>query len=108
VRYLECGIEVYEYQNHFNHLKMAVFDERFSIHGSTNLNCRSLDDDKDFELVVLVDDEGLAQWVLENVRDVDRRNARRIGDADLHGTIAGLRRRVRDPRTLALLAKRVL
>jgi phosphatidylserine/phosphatidylglycerophosphate/cardiolipin synthase-like enzyme len=108
MRYLECGIEVHEYQNHFNHLKMAVFDERFSIHGSTNLNCRSLEDDKDFELVVLVDDEGLARWVLENVRDVDRRHARRIGDEDLHGTIAAFRRRVRDPRTLAMLAKRVL
>ena len=108
LRYLECGIEVHEYQNHFNHLKMAVFDERWSIHGSTNLNCRSLEDDKDFELVVLVDDEGLARWVLENVRDVDRRHARRIGDEDLHGTIAAFRRRLRDPRTLAMLAKRVL
>ena len=108
VRYLESGIEVYEYTNHFNHLKTAVFDERFSIHGSTNLNCRSLEDDKDFELVVLVDDEGLARWVLENVRDVDRGHARRIGDADLHGTIAAFRRRVRDPRTLVLLAKRLL
>jgi cardiolipin synthase len=108
LRYLECGIEVHEYQNHFNHLKMAVFDERWSIHGSANLNCRSLEDDKDFELVVLVDDEGLARWVLENVRDVDRGHARRIGDADLHGTLAALRRRIRDPRTLALLAKRVL
>jgi len=108
VRYLECGIEVHEYTNHFNHLKMAVFDERWSIHGSTSLNCRSLEDDKDFELVVLVDDEGLARWILENVRDVDRGHARRIGDADLHGTIAALRRRVRDPRTLAMLAKRAL
>ncbi|MDB4933877.1 MAG: phospholipase domain protein [Labilithrix sp.] len=107
-RYLECGIEVREYQNHFNHLKMAVFDERWSIHGSTNLNCRSLEDDKDFELVVLVDDEPLARSILANVRDVDRRHARRIGDEDLHGTIAGLRRRIRDPRTVAMLAKRVL
>ena len=57
---------------------------------------------------MLVDDEGLARWVLENVRDVDRGHARRIGDADLHGTIAAFRRRVRDPRTLVLLAKRLL
>jgi cardiolipin synthase len=108
VRYLACGIEVHEYQNHFNHLKMAVFDERWSIHGSTNLNCRSLEDDKDFELVVLVDDEGMARWVLANVRDVDRGHAQRIGDSDLHGTLAALRRRIRDPRTIAMLAKRVL
>ena len=108
VRYLECGIEVWEYTNHFNHLKMAVFDGRWSIHGSTNLNCRSLEDDKDFELVVLVDDEWMGRWILENVRDVDRRHARRIGEGDVHGSIAALRRRVRDPRTLAMLAKRVL
>jgi len=107
-RYLRCGIEVYEYQNHFNHLKMAVFDARLSIHGSTNLNCRSLENDKDFELVVLVDDAPFAQTVLERVRDVDLRHSRRIAEADLHGSLAGLRRRVRDPRTLALLAKRML
>jgi cardiolipin synthase A/B len=107
-RYLACGIELYEYENHFNHLKMAVFDARFSIHGSTNLNCRSLENDKDFELVVLVDDEPLARWVLEHVRDFDVRHARRITESDLRGTLEGLRRRVRDPRTLALLAKRML
>ena len=108
VRYLECGIEVREYLNHFSHLKMAVFDERWSIHGSTNLNHRSLDDDKDFELVVLVDDEAFARWILANVRDVDRQHSRRIGEPDLHGTLAGLRRRVRDPRTLLLLSRRLL
>ncbi len=107
-RYLECGIELYEYQNHFNHLKMAVFDERFSIHGSTNLNCRSLENDKDFELVVLVDDAPFARTVLSKVRDVDVPHSRRIAPEDLHGSIAGLRRRVRHPWTLALLAKRML
>ncbi len=107
-RYLACGIELYEYRNHFNHLKMAVFDERYSIHGSTNLNCRSLENDKDFELVVLVDDEPFARSVLAQVRDVDLPHSHRIVEADLHGSIAGLRRRVRDPRTLAMLAKRLL
>jgi len=107
-RYLACGIELYEYQNHFNHLKMAVFDERFSIHGSTNLNCRSLENDKDFELVISVDDEPFARSVLERVRVVDLAHSRRISEADLRGSLAGLRRRVRDPRTLALLAKRML
>ena len=107
-RYLAAGIEVYEYQNHFNHLKMAVFDGLYSIHGSTNLNCRSLENDKDFELVVLVEDEPFARAVLQQVRDVDVGHARRMTEEDLHGTFAGLRRRVRDPRTLALLAKRML
>lgn len=107
-RYLSCGIELYEYQNHFNHLKLAVFDERYSIHGSTNLNCRSLEDDKDFELVVLVDDPAFARVVLSRVRDVDRTHSRRISEADLHEGMAGLRRRVRDPRTLLLLERRML
>lgn len=107
-RYLECGIELYEYQNHFNHLKMAVFDARWSIHGSTNLNCRSLEKDKDFELVLLVDDEPFARSVLERVRDVDIPNSKRFALSDLHDGLSGLRRRVRDPRTLALLAKRML
>jgi phosphatidylserine/phosphatidylglycerophosphate/cardiolipin synthase-like enzyme len=107
-RYLACGIELYEYQNHFNHLKMAVFDERYSIHGSTNLNCRSLEDDKDFELVVLVDDASLARAVLEQVRDIDLAHSRRIHASDLQTGLAGLRRRFRDPRTLLLLERRLL
>jgi len=107
-RYLACGIELYEYQNHFNHLKIAVFDARYSIHGSTNLNCRSLENDKDFELVVLVDDVPFAQAVLTQVRDTDLPNSRRIEQADLHDGLAGLRRRVRDPWTLLLLGKRML
>jgi len=57
---------------------------------------------------VLADDEGLAQWILTEVRDVDRRRSRRIGPEDVHGSVAAFRRRVRDPRTLAMLAKRVL
>ena len=109
-RYLEAGIAVYEYQRHFNHLKMAVFDARYSIHGSTNGNYRSLENDKDFELVVLVDDEPLARDVLARVRDVDIPNAERITQADLDGegiagTIAGLRIRNRDPRTLLLISR---
>ena len=107
-RYLSCGIELYEYQNHFNHLKIAVFDERYSIHGSTNLNCRSLENDKDFELVVLVDDPPLARAVLERVRDVDLGHSRRMRDSDLRASLSGLRRRVRDPRTLLLLEQRLL
>ncbi len=64
---LEQGVNVHEYHNHFNHLKIAVFDERWSIHGSTNGNYRSLENDKDFELVVLVDDQPLARNILERV-----------------------------------------
>lgn len=99
---------MYEYGNHFTHLKTAVFDERWSIHGSTNLNYRSLERDKDFEIVVLVDDEPFARWILEHVRDVDVRASRRIGETDVHGSIDAFRRRVRDPRTIALMARRML
>jgi cardiolipin synthase len=108
-RYVACGIEVREYLHHFNHLKLAVFDERWSIHGSTNLNYRSLEDDKDFELVVLVDDVPFAQRVLAEVRDVDRTRSRRIEQKDVEGlSLEALRVRMRDPRTLLLISRRVL
>ncbi len=106
--YLACGIEVYEYQCHFNHLKMAVFDERWSIHGSTNGNYRSLENDKDFELVVLVGDEPLARDVLARVRDVDIPRAKRFTEADLGGSFAAWRIRHRDPRTLLLVSRKEL
>jgi len=107
-RYLERGIAVYEYQCHFNHLKIAVFDERWSIHGSTNGNFRSLEDDKDFELVVLVDDEPFARSVLERVRDVDVAHSRRFTNADLDHSVEGFRIRHRDPRTMFLMSRREL
>ncbi|HZR10795.1 MAG TPA: phosphatidylserine/phosphatidylglycerophosphate/cardiolipin synthase family protein [Myxococcales bacterium] len=107
-RYLSAGIAVYEYQNHFNHLKIAAFDGRFSIHGSTNLNYRSLEDDKDFELVVCVEDEGLARQVLADVRDVDLQYAKRFTRRDLRGLRGRFRVRTRDPRTVFLLSRRVL
>jgi cardiolipin synthase A/B len=107
-RYIEHGIDVYEYQRHFTHVKIAVFDERYSIHGSTNGNFRSLEDDKDFELVVLVDDEPFAQHVLSALRDVDIRHSRQMTQADLDKPISGLRLRVRDPRTLYLISHRAL
>lgn len=102
--YLAAGIAVYEYQNHFTHLKTAVFDERWSVHGSTNLNFRSLEDDKDFELVVLVDSPALARDMLARVRDVDVRYARAFTAAD----VDGLSVTHRDPRTLLLVSRRVL
>jgi cardiolipin synthase A/B len=107
-RYLAAGIAVYEYQNHFNHLKIAAFDGRFSIHGSTNLNYRSLEDDKDFELVICVEDEGLAQEVLSEVRDIDIRYSKRFTRRDLRGLRGRFRVRTRDPRTVLLMSRRVL
>ena len=108
-KYLEVGIGVHEYQCHFNHLKTAVFDERWSIHGSTNLNFRSLEDDKDFEMVVLVDCPSLAREMLERVRDVDLGHAKRFEKDDVEGSLwKRLHIKTRDPRTLLLLSRRVL
>jgi cardiolipin synthase len=104
-RYLEHGIGVFEYQNHFNHLKMAVFDERYSIHGSTNGNYRSLENDKDFELVVLVDDPALARDILQRVRDLDVARSRRITAAAVQAPVDGFRIRHRDPRTMLLISR---
>lgn len=108
-RLLAAGIEVYEYLNHFNHLKLAVFDERYSIHGSTNLNYRSLEDDKDFELVVCIDDRAFAARNLREVRDQDVRHSHRFTSREIAGySAAALRVRVRHPWTQFMLWKRVL
>jgi cardiolipin synthase A/B len=84
-RYLPIGINVFEYQNHFNHLKIATFDERYAIVGSANLNYRSLENDRDFELVVLVDSPGFAQDINVNVRDVDIVQSRQFKTEEVRG-----------------------
>jgi cardiolipin synthase len=106
--YLKAGIAVHEYLHHFNHLKLAVFDGRYSIHGSTNLNYRSLERDKDFELNVFIDDAGLAQKALREVRDEDLRWTKRFTFEDLRGFRGRFQVRTRDPRTLLLLSRKVL
>jgi cardiolipin synthase len=100
---VDAGIAVFEYQNHFTHLKLATFDERVSIVGSANLNFRSLENDCDFEAVVRVESAEFAREVNAEVRDVDVRHARRITREDLTW-----RERVRDPRTLVLVHRRLL
>jgi cardiolipin synthase len=107
-QYLKVGIGVHEYQNHFNHLKVAAFDGRSSIHGSTNLNFRSLEDDKDFELVVFIEDERMAKQVLTEVRDIDLPRSRTFGPADLRGFKGRFQVCTRDPRTLLLVSRKVL
>jgi cardiolipin synthase A/B len=100
---LEAGVAVHEYQNHFTHLKLATFDERISIVGSPNLNFRSLEDDTDFEAAVRIEGEEFARKVNAEVRDVDVRHSRRIAKERL-----SFRERVRDPRTLLLVQRRLL
>lgn len=108
-RLLAASVEVYEYQHHFNHLKLAVFDERLAIHGSTNLNYRSLEDDKDFELVVLTNGGGFAGRNLREVRDVDLSHSRRISEREVHAfNLRALRIRIRHPWTQLLAGRRLL
>lgn len=39
---LEAGVKIYEYSHAVNHSKMGIFDDKFTIIGSTNLDYRSL------------------------------------------------------------------
>jgi cardiolipin synthase len=100
---LEAGVSIFEYQNHFTHLKMATFDERLAIVGSANLNFRSLENDNDFELVARVESEEFARGINAEVRDVDVPFSKRIEPGGV-----GFRARVRDPRTLFLVWRRLL
>src|SRR5450759_5156225 len=107
--YIDAGLEVFEYQNHFNHLKLATFDMRWVIAGSANLNVRSLEDDKDFEACVLIESEELARDIDRKVRVKDIRWSRRIAPKDVKGpSLHALRVRVRGPRTLMMIAARQL
>jgi cardiolipin synthase len=107
--YIDAGLEVFEYQNHFNHLKLATFDMRWVIVGSANLNFRSLEDDRDFEACVLIESEELAREIDREVRVKDIRWSRRIAPEDVKGSsLHALRVRVRGPRTLMMIAAREL
>jgi cardiolipin synthase len=107
--YIDAGVGVFEYQNHFTHLKLATFDLRWVIVGSANLNFRSLEDDKDFEACVLIESEELAQSIDREVRVEDLRRSRRVLPEDVHGaSMHGLRARTRGPRTLLMIASREL
>jgi cardiolipin synthase A/B len=107
--YIDAGLEVFEYQNHFSHLKLATFDMRWVMVGSANLNFRSLEDDKDFEACVLIESEELARGIDREVRAEDIRWSKRIAPQDVHGASwSALRVRSRGLRTLMLIAAREL
>ena len=63
---LEAGIRVFEWNGPMMHAKTAVFDGRFSRVGSTNLNIASWFGN--YELDVLVEDEGFGQEMQEMFR----------------------------------------
>jgi len=67
-----------------------------------------LENDKDFELVVLIDDQPLARNILERVLAVDVLRSQRITGEAVHDPLGGLRIRNRDPRTLLLISRACL
>lgn len=76
---------------------------------SANLNFRSLEDDKHFEVGVLIASEELARGILRDVRDADLPHSKPIRAADVRGlSLEALRMRMRDPRTLLRVAAREL
>lgn len=72
---IAAGVEIYEYQPTFIHAKYAVFDERWSIIGSPNLNSRSRQLDEENAIGIL--DAALATR-LRATMDDDIRQAKRI------------------------------
>jgi hypothetical protein len=73
------------------------------------LNFRGLEDDKDFEACVLVDSDEFARAIDRDVRDEDVRWSKRVAPDDVHGaSLRALRARLREPRTLMMIAAREL
>lgn len=103
-RLIPAGINVFEYQNHMTHLKVATFDGARAIVGSANMNYRSLENDKDFELVMHVDG-GLASYIDTYVRDVDTLFSRQYTSSDL---VDDLALSIAGPAALFLVATRDL
>ncbi len=76
-----------------------MFDDEVIV-GSANLNYRSLENDRDFELAVLVKSPDLAQQVLRGVRDVDLAVSRQITATDIEGAEAAVTVNSRNPITI--------
>ncbi len=68
---LKAGIDLYEYVNHFTHMKVATFDSVWSIVGSANLNYRSMEWDRDFEVVLISSDPEIAERLERSVETAD-------------------------------------
>jgi len=85
--YLEligAGVEVYEYQNHMNHSKVAIVDE-VSFIGSANLNQSSFY--KHYEVVVAIEDAAFTARFRERLFEVDLRHSRRIHGTEVEGLL---------------------
>lgn len=77
---LEAGVEVYEYQNHMTHAKVAVVDD-VGVVGTANLNHSSLF--HHYELAAFVEDAAFAAEMRRQLWDIDIPRSRRIQMEDL-------------------------
>jgi len=85
--YLELigvGVEVYEYQNHMNHSKVAIVDD-VSFIGSANLNHSSFY--KHYEVVVAIDDAAFTARFRQRQFEVDLEHSRRIHGTEVEGLL---------------------
>jgi cardiolipin synthase len=78
-RFLDMGIEIYEYQPTMMHAKAIVVDGSWSMFGSANFDNRSLE--LNDEMNVAVSDPGLAARLLQDFEQ-DLRRAKRLDPAE--------------------------
>ena len=78
-RFLDMGIEIYEYQPTMMHTKAIVVDGSWSMFGSANFDNRSLE--LNDEMNVAVSDPGLAARLLEDFEQ-DLRRAKKLDPAE--------------------------
>lgn len=74
--FLGVGIEIYEYHTSFMHSKVAVIDGHWATVGSSNIDPISLWLAREANIVV--DDEGFAMDLRENIEQALQKDARRI------------------------------
>jgi len=75
-KFLDAGMEIYEYHKSFMHAKVAVIDEHWATVGSSNLDPFSLL--LDLEANVVVDDENFAKTLKNSLEQAIKMGARRI------------------------------
>jgi cardiolipin synthase len=81
---IEAGVEVYEYQNHMSHAKVAVVDDT-AVVGSANLNHSSFF--HHYELAAVIEDAAFARDMRAALWERDRPWSRRIRPVDLPGLL---------------------
>ena len=78
-RFLDMGVEIYEYQPTMMHAKAMVVDGSWSMFGSANFDNRSLE--LNDEMNVAVSDRGLAARLLQDF-DQDLLRAKKLDPAE--------------------------